>query len=156
MSQRSVTKRSAQDAQTSPWIYRVGSKEIHVGRSQLPYAKKTSGPALVQVVQHTELPEHNGASDPVKAAEGDHQSAQQDTLKSKQAERPATKISTITKKVTWLNTPLTVPEKNRFLNVLFHQAPAISSRLAYYGMWILPWVLAVVVGVVLPLLLWGK
>lgn len=72
---------------------------------------------------------------------------------------PATKspkITTVPKKVTWIQTPLTIPEKNAFLNYMFIPAPVLNDRWAFYCLCATPLLLTALAGVVLPLILWGK
>jgi hypothetical protein len=72
------------------------------------------------------------------------------------ATKSSPKITSVPKKVTWIRTPLTVPETNSFLKSMFTPAPILSDRFAYYCLCVTPLLLTAVLGVALPLILWGK
>jgi hypothetical protein len=97
-------------------------------------SKKVIGPSPVQVVHLRDL-----TIQPVREAKGN-----------------SPKVTAVPKKVTWLQTPLMLPERSRFLDVMFFPAPILSRHAAFHGLWILPLLLSGTVGVILPFILWGK
>lgn len=102
----------------------------------LVYEKKRGGPSLVQVVREAET------------------ASTSQTLPQSPSVKP--QVRTKPKKVTWIVTPLTIPENNPFLNVLFHRAPMVSAKAAFYLYWSLPLFILGVLGAGVPLVLWGR
>lgn len=71
-------------------------------------------------------------------------------------DRSSLKVKTVSKKVTYIHTPLMLPQRSKWLEMLFFPMPVISSKAAYYGIWVIPFLFAGALGVVLPWLMWGK